>query len=134
MAEERQEHIGRLFEEALALPAKERTGFLHKACGCDDYLRAEVETRPAYDRLSDSAFHPDQSNAGTMDAGKNELQQDDVRCAEMLDLRFFAGLNVDDIAKALCMLLRTVNDDWASASAWLHRESAIRYDRGLELS
>lgn len=44
------------------------------------------------------------------------------RLRDVVELRFFAGLNEDEIAKTLNVTTRTVQRDWAKARAWLHRE------------
>ncbi len=54
----------------------------------------------------------------------NRLEELDARMAKVVQLRFFAGLNTDEIAKALGISPRTVDKDWALAKAWLHRELA----------
>ncbi len=40
----------------------------------------------------------------------------------MVELRFFAGLTVDETAAALAVSPITVKRDWAFARAWLFRE------------
>ena len=50
-----------------------------------------------------------------------ELEQQDARKAEVVKLRYFAGLSVDDTAHALGLSPRTVDNEWRFARAWLHR-------------
>ena len=40
----------------------------------------------------------------------------------MVELRFFGGMNVDEVAQALGVSKRTVEGDWTFARAWLIRE------------
>ncbi|MGH8193285.1 MAG: ECF-type sigma factor [Woeseiaceae bacterium] len=40
----------------------------------------------------------------------------------MIELRFFAGLSVEDTARLLDVSERTVKRDWRVARAFLHRE------------
>jgi RNA polymerase sigma factor (TIGR02999 family) len=40
----------------------------------------------------------------------------------IVELRFFAGLTVDQTAEALGMPPRSVDREWAYIRAWLHRE------------
>lgn len=54
----------------------------------------------------------------------NRLAALDPRMAKVVELRFFAGLELDEIAAALGVSSRTVDKDWALAKAWLHRELA----------
>ena len=49
------------------------------------------------------------------------LAAEDPRKAEVVELRFFGGLSVDETAEALGVSSRTVHNDWAFARAWLYR-------------
>lgn len=46
----------------------------------------------------------------------------DARAAKVVELRFFGGLENEEIADALGVSLATVKRDWTLARAWLHRE------------
>ncbi len=46
----------------------------------------------------------------------------DPRAAKVVELRFFGGLENEEIAKALGLSLATIKRDWTLARAWLHRE------------
>ena len=46
----------------------------------------------------------------------------DPRQAQVVELRFFGGLDVLQTAEALGVSSATVKRDWAFAKAWLHRE------------
>lgn len=46
----------------------------------------------------------------------------DARAAKVVELRFFGGLENEEVAEALEISLATVKRDWAVARAWLHRE------------
>lgn len=47
------------------------------------------------------------------------LEALNARHARMVELRFFAGLNVEETALALGVSTRTVEEDWRFARAWL---------------
>ena len=53
-----------------------------------------------------------------------ELEQTAPRQAEVVKLRYFTGLTVDECAAVLEVSPRTVDKDWAFARAWLHRRLA----------
>jgi RNA polymerase sigma-70 factor (ECF subfamily) len=53
-----------------------------------------------------------------------ELRKLDKRQAQIVELRFFAGLKVDEVAKWLQVSKRTVEADWTHARAWLRRTLA----------
>lgn len=50
------------------------------------------------------------------------LESFDPRAAKVVELRFFGGLENEEIAEALGLSLATVKRDWSLARAWLHRE------------
>lgn len=52
------------------------------------------------------------------------LEQFDPRAAKIVELRFFAGLDVEDAAEATGLSPATIKREWASAKAWLRRELA----------
>ncbi len=57
-----------------------------------------------------------------VDEAMRELEQLDPRQARLVELRFFGGASVSEIALALDVSERTVNDDWRMARAWLRRK------------
>jgi RNA polymerase sigma-70 factor (ECF subfamily) len=48
-----------------------------------------------------------------------ELEKLDKRQAQIVELRFFAGMAVEEIAEALGISARTVKREWATAKLWL---------------
>jgi RNA polymerase sigma-70 factor, ECF subfamily len=54
----------------------------------------------------------------------SRLEQLDPQAAEVVKLRFFAGLSVEEAAKALQISDRTVKRDWQFARTWLAKELA----------
>jgi RNA polymerase sigma factor (TIGR02999 family) len=50
------------------------------------------------------------------------LQQHERRMAELIKLRFFAGLTIAQAAQVLGIALSTANNDWAYARCWLRLE------------
>ncbi len=57
-----------------------------------------------------------------LDECLERLERIDHRMAEVVQLRYFAGLSVEDTASALGVTSRTVRRDWVAAKAWLFRE------------
>ena len=56
------------------------------------------------------------------------LADHDARKAELVKLRYFAGLTLEEAAAALDLSERTAKRDWAYARAWLYREIARRQE------
>jgi RNA polymerase sigma factor (TIGR02999 family) len=57
-----------------------------------------------------------------LDDAFRRLDEQDPRAADVVRLRYFAGLSVADTARALDTSERTVKRDWAFARAWLFDE------------
>ncbi len=57
-----------------------------------------------------------------LDDALQTLEKLDPRQARVVELRFFAGLSLEETAEALRVSLSTVRRDWSLAEAWLFRE------------
>ena len=56
-----------------------------------------------------------------LDLALDELKSFDERKCRVVELKFFAGLNTDEIAEVLGVSPQTVLRDWSLAKAWLRR-------------
>lgn len=63
-----------------------------------------------------------------VDEALEDMARIDVRKAKVVELRFFAGLTVEETAEVLQISGDTVARDWTFAKAWLSRE--LRINRG----
>ena len=57
-----------------------------------------------------------------LDSGLSALEKLDARKCKAVELRYFGGLSMDEIAQALDVSSITVRRDLRMAEAWLHRE------------
>src|SRR5215471_6568896 len=57
-----------------------------------------------------------------LDEALNHLESIDPQQSRVVELRVFAGLTLEETAKALNISPRTVRREWSMAKAWLHRE------------
>ena len=57
-----------------------------------------------------------------LDEALQRLEQRDERAAELVKLRFFAGLTRQQAAEALGVSVATADNDWAYAKGWLQVE------------
>jgi len=62
-----------------------------------------------------------------VDDSLNLLEKMDPRQARVVELRFFAGLSVEEAAEALGVSPKTVKRDWSVAKAWLYADLKERY-------
>jgi RNA polymerase sigma factor (TIGR02999 family) len=59
-----------------------------------------------------------------LDKALTRLEQADALAAQLVKLRYFAGLTMAEAASALGLPLRTAERNWTFARTWLHRELA----------
>jgi len=59
-----------------------------------------------------------------LDGALDELEALDPRAAEVVRLRFFAGAEIEEIARMLDVSARTVKRDWRAARLWLYDRMA----------
>jgi len=57
-----------------------------------------------------------------LDAALTKLAETDKQAAELVQLRYFAGLPILEVAEILGIAPRTADRLWAFAKAWLHEE------------
>ena len=61
-------------------------------------------------------------DVSALDQALEALEAQDDRQARIVELRFFGGLTLEEIARVLEVSLATVKRDWTIAKLWLHRE------------
>ena len=52
----------------------------------------------------------------------DKLEHEDPQLAEVVKLRYFAGLTLEQVAKIMGVARRTVDRYWALGRAWLYQE------------
>jgi RNA polymerase sigma factor (TIGR02999 family) len=80
--------------------------------------------------LDESAQGPLSADAGmvdpvrllALDSAVARLESFSPRQARVIECRFFAGLSVEETARALAVSEPTIKRDWSAARAWLARE------------
>src|SRR5207253_117919 len=74
--------------------------------------------------LSDAEFLPGKASGDILaiDDALRALERVDRRKSQVVELRFFGGLSVEETAEALKVSSDTVLNDWRFAKAWLLRE------------
>ena len=71
-----------------------------------------------------------------LDGAMKALARIDPRKAQVVELRFFGGLSVEETAHVLQVSSPTVMRDWSTARAWLYREmrGGVTDGRAMETS
>ena len=76
-------------------------------------------------------FSPERSaQIVALDEALTRLEERDERVGRVVELRFFAGLSVEETAEALKISTRTVKRDWQFGRAWLQAELEARGEYG----
>lgn len=115
-----------------ATPPRDRRQFLHAAAqamrrilieharGRGRQKRGGGRARIPLD-VVDVAQSGDPQEILALDEAIRRLEAEEPDLAELVRLRFFAGLSVDETAQVLGLSARTVDQRWTYARAWLYR-------------
>jgi RNA polymerase sigma factor (TIGR02999 family) len=78
--------------------------------------------------LDDAVLLPQRKDVDVVaiDDALNALAEIDPRQSRIVELRFFAGLSLQEISEVMGIATATVQRDWTAARAWLHREISRR--------
>jgi RNA polymerase sigma factor (TIGR02999 family) len=108
------EAMRRILIEQARQKRSQRRGGARKRCDLHDADRIDL---PIHDELLD------------LDEALAKLAAVDPQAAELVKLRVFAGMTVEEVAQIQGTSPRTVKRSWAYARAWLGRELTA-YDQG----
>jgi RNA polymerase sigma factor (TIGR02999 family) len=108
------EAMRRTLVEAARRKGSLRRGGARRRC---DLPEGDLAASPVLDQVLD------------LDEALGKLQAADPQAAELVKLRVFAGLTVEEAAQALGVSPRTAKRTWAYARAWLGRELGDYADR-----
>lgn len=61
-------------------------------------------------------------SVSSVDEALRSLEEIDPRQGQIVEMRFFGGLTIEEIAKALNVSTATVKREWTFAKVWLRRE------------
>lgn len=74
--------------------------------------------------LEDVATQPERKEVDViaLNDALDKLNEIDARQSRIVELRFFAGLSLEETSEVMGIGTATVQRDWTAARAWLHRE------------
>ena len=75
--------------------------------------KKEVKVKPIFQSDEDIV---------ALDEAMKKLEAFDPDLSKVVELRFFAGLNVEETAKVLNRSSSTIKREWSLAKSWLFRE------------
>jgi RNA polymerase sigma factor (TIGR02999 family) len=99
----------RLIRQILVDYARER-----RAAKRDGGCRVEIEYLDALPVANDADLL-------ALDDALSDLSRNDERQAKIVEMKFFGGLSSPEVSEVLGLSRATVDRDWATARAWLHR-------------
>jgi RNA polymerase sigma-70 factor, ECF subfamily len=111
-----------------------------------DSARAQLSEKRGggaeHKRLEDAEHLPDTTSSETrkavellaLDEALNHLAELDARKSAVVDLKYFGGLTIGEIAEVLGMSPHTVERDWRFARSWLKRELIVKGPSQLDVS
>jgi RNA polymerase sigma factor (TIGR02999 family) len=73
----------------------------------------------------DAVVNPPDDDLIALNDALEKLEQQDKRKAELVKLRYFAGLTIEEAAKALDISTATADRDWLYARSWLRVEMEV---------
>jgi RNA polymerase sigma factor (TIGR02999 family) len=93
-----------------------------------DYARkrrfAKRGANPVRVSLTDANLPSEQPGEEVLaiDEALKRLSELDPRKSRIVELRYFGGLRIEEVAQVMAVSSRTVKRDWENARAWLRRE------------
>jgi len=93
-----------------------------------DYARRRRASKRGGDvfmlTLDDAVALPQRKDVDVVaiDEALRTLAEFDPRQSRVVELRFFAGLSLEETSEVMGIATATVQRDWTAARAWLHRE------------
>ncbi len=119
----------RLIRSGSPLPAQNRIHFLALAAQSLRHILVDhARVHAAEKRGKGLKLDLTSADAGIQAPGQNllllhdaliRLESLDARAGRVVELRFFGGLNEDEVAEILGVSRKTVQRDWKTARAWL---------------
>jgi RNA polymerase sigma factor (TIGR02999 family) len=84
--------------------------------------RGGNDLRITLDEMQIAVEWNDEVDVIAIDTALSKLEQLDPRQGRIVEMRFFSGMSVEEVADVLDVAPKTVHRDWAMARAWLRRE------------
>ncbi len=82
--------------------------------------RGGAQVHEDLDALADRIGDASAEQTLALDAALESLKQADPRAAQLVELHYFAGLSLPQVAEVMQVSARTLNRDWRFARAFLH--------------
>lgn len=120
--------VNEVRQKFVALEALEVSDRVHFLSLCSRWMRQvlvdHARRRATHERAVESMRVDDQIEADALDLDRalGKLAEAHPRPARVVELRYFGGLSIEEIAQSLGVSPATVKRDWLAARAWLYRQ------------
>ena len=120
--------VNEAWQKFVALAAVELNDRVHFLSLCSRLMRQvlvdHARRRAVHERAVESMRVDDriEADALDLDLALRKLAEAHPRPARVVELRYFGGLSIEEIAQSLEVSHATVKRDWLAARAWLYRQ------------
>ena len=117
--------VNEVWQKFVALDAVELNDRVHFLSLCSRLMRQvlvdHARRRATHERAVESMRIDDRIEADALDLDRalRKLAEAHPRPAQVVELRYFGGLSIEEIAQSLEVSPATVKRDWLAARAWL---------------
>jgi RNA polymerase sigma factor (TIGR02999 family) len=120
--------VNEVWQKFVALESLEISDRVHFLSLCSRWMRQilvdHARRRATHERAVESMRIDDriEADALDLDLALRQLAEVHPRPARVVELRYFGGLSIEEIAQCLEVSPATVKRDWLAARAWLYRQ------------
>jgi RNA polymerase sigma factor (TIGR02999 family) len=84
--------------------------------------RGDGRHRTTLSGIVEPSFQNQELDIVALDTALRKLAEVDPRASQVVEMRFFGGMTESEVARAMGVATRTVQNDWTHARAWLSLE------------
>ena len=120
--------VNEAWQKFVALDAVELSDRVHFLSLCSRLMRQvlvdHARRRATHERAVKSMRIDDrtEANALDLDLALRKLEEAQPRAARVVELRYFGGMSIEEVAQCLEVSPATVKRDWLAARAWLYSQ------------
>ena len=120
--------VNEAWQKFVALDAVELSDRVHFLSLCSRLMRQvlvdHARRRATHERAVESMRIDDRIEADALDLDRalRKLEEAQPRAARVVELRYFGGMSIEEVAECLDVSLATVKRDWLAARAWLYSQ------------
>lgn len=120
--------VNEVWQKFIALDAVQFSDRIHFFALCSRFMRQilvdHARRRAFHERALTSMAIGDgiTTDPVDLDLALRKLEESHPRAAQVVELRYFGGMSVEEIAESLAVSPATVKRDWLAARAWLFKE------------